>query len=70
MKFLVGIVIGILVGYKLGRGALERPEAAAQAVARGRGLVNGATRIGLSAVQAARAQVQSRLSGDGEAAWN
>jgi hypothetical protein len=64
MKFILGVVIGFLIGYNLA----QRDTAPDSPTRR---LVDGATRAGLVAVQRARTTIQSRLTGDGDVAqWN
>jgi hypothetical protein len=64
MKWMIGVILGFLIGYQIGRMAAGGggPDLAA----RGRRLTGGATRFGQSAVQRARTTIQGRLAGDGE----
>jgi hypothetical protein len=61
MKFLVGMILGFLIGYQLGRIAAGR-EGTPDLAVQGRRLASGAQ----SAMVRARASMQSRRSGDGE----
>jgi hypothetical protein len=63
MKFILGAIVGFLIGYNLAQRDTS-PESPT------RRLVDGATRASLVAVQRARTTIQSRLTGDGEAQWN
>ncbi len=65
MKLVIGLIVGFLVGYQLGRMAAGT-EASPDLAARGRKLAGGAARFGQTAMQRARATIQSRLMGDGE----
>ena len=55
MKFVIGVIVGFLVGYQLGRS--------------GESLTSSAGRLGQSAVNRARSGIQTRLARDGEAAF-
>jgi hypothetical protein len=64
MKFIVGLIIGFVVGYNVAQRDTS-PDSPT------RRFVDGATRASMVAVQRARTSIQSRLTGDGEAAqWN
>jgi hypothetical protein len=64
MKFILGAIIGFLIGYNVA----QRDTAPDSATRR---IVDGATRASLVAVQRARTTIQSRLAGNGDAAqWN
>jgi hypothetical protein len=63
MKFILGLLIGFLIGYNLA----ERDTSPDSTTRR---IVDGATRASLVAVQRARTTIQSRLGGDGSAEWN
>jgi hypothetical protein len=54
MKFVIGVILGFLIGYQLGLS--------------GESLAGSAGRLGQSAVQRARTTIQARLARDGEAA--
>jgi hypothetical protein len=54
MKFVIGVILGFLIGYQLGRS--------------GESLAGSAGRFGQSAVQRARSTIQARMTRDGEAA--
>ena len=54
MKFVIGVILGFLIGYQLGRS--------------GESLAGSAGRVGQSAVDRARSGSQTRLARDGEAA--
>jgi hypothetical protein len=54
MKFVIGMILGFLIGYQLGRS--------------GETLADSAGRFGQSAVQRARSTIQARLARDGEVA--
>ena len=53
MKFVIGVILGFLIGYQLGRS--------------GESLAGSAGRLGQSAVHRARSGIQARLARDGEA---
>ncbi|MGZ4115081.1 MAG: hypothetical protein ACXVQT_08405 [Actinomycetota bacterium] len=63
MKFILGAIVGFLIGYNLAQRDTS-PDSTT------RRLVDGATRASLVAVQRARTTIQSRLTGDGDAQWN
>jgi len=54
MKFVIGVILGFVIGYQLGRS--------------GESLAGSAGWLGQSAVQRARTGIQARLARDGEAA--
>jgi len=54
MKFVIGMILGFLIGYQLGRS--------------GETLAGSAGRFGQSAVQRARSTIQARMARDGEVA--
>jgi hypothetical protein len=64
MKFLIGVILGVLVGYQIGR--MATGTSGSDLAARGRRITGGATRFGQSAIQRAKTTIQSRLAGDGE----
>jgi hypothetical protein len=53
LKFVIGVILGFLIGYQLGRS--------------GESLSGSAGRLGQSAVDRARSGIQARLARDGEA---
>jgi hypothetical protein len=64
MKFIVGLILGFLIGYNMAQRDTS-PDSPT------RRFVDGATRASLVAVQRARATIQSRLTGNGDVAqWN
>ena len=63
MKFILGLLIGFLIGYNIA----ERDTSPNSPTRR---IVDGATRASLVAVRRARTTIQSRLGGDGAAEWN
>jgi hypothetical protein len=64
MKFILGLIVGFLIGYNLAQRDTS-PDSPT------RRIVDGATRASLVAVQRARTTIQSRLTGDGDSAqWN
>ena len=54
MKFVIGVILGFLIGYQMGRS--------------GETLSGSAGRLGQSAVNRARSSLQARMARDGEAA--
>jgi hypothetical protein len=63
MKFILGLLIGFLIGYNMA----ERDTSPNSTTRR---IVDGATRASVVAVQRARTTIQSRLGGDGSVEWN
>jgi hypothetical protein len=63
MKFILGLLIGFVIGYKLAERETS-PDAP------GKRLVDTVTRVGTSAVDRARTTIQARMAGDGDASWN
>ncbi len=53
LKFVIGVILGFLIGYQLGRS--------------GESLSGSAGRLGQSSVDRARSGIQARLARDGEA---
>jgi hypothetical protein len=64
MKFLLGLLIGFIIGYKLSEREVATPNAP------GRRLVDTVTKAGTTAVDRARTTIQSRMGANGEATWS
>jgi hypothetical protein len=60
MKFILGVLIGFIIGYKLSEREVATPNAP------GRRFVDTVT----TAVDRARTTIQSRMGANGEATWN
>jgi hypothetical protein len=64
MKFILGLLIGFIIGYKLSERELATPNAP------GRRFVDTVTRVGTTAVDRARTTIQARMGADGHADWS
>ena len=64
MKFILGVLIGFMIGYKLSERETASPNAP------GRRIVDGVTRAGVVAFDRARTTIQARMAGNGEGSWS
>jgi hypothetical protein len=64
MKFILGVLIGFIVGYKLSEREVATPNAP------GRRFVDSVTKAGATAVDRARTTIQARMGANGDATWN